>query len=686
MAGYFPIDLDLNNVRYVFFNSLFDESKHPSHATYIMARRTGYMAQDYLTQQVTKGEKNFDTINKRIDNVISLVKAIADIEYKKEQAYIDSMKSKIDTSLFNIVFPDSPEGNWQEFIFLLNFVRTNSTDFFNKVREERDRLRENRKYINDLSKNTKLTEKEKERARKGYARTSQYQITTYLSTLVNQMFGKGKTTRNSYANVIKDYIIKENWNRFLEYKNGSFNLNEADLNALIFSMVQLIFQNTLNSSKSNFTEIFKDANSYTDRMTRLEEYLQDENNREMMGFNRVKSILDSPISSKIIATGFARKLEMKVKNGENLVSNAKKTVRGRMNKEFVGSISDIAEDSKKELINLLNTSQFITVRSELYQPTDANWLIIEAQELLKFDTSNGEISISLGDSQIKADNFFIKTDFEINESIFSEIEKRVQEKYKVAYEKLAEDENISTENWKKRQAQLDSLDEELAKILKEEGNLKDLSNSFIIETSDKIYESFNVNMNAFSGGRFGGDLISQLEKIDAIASTGGLSIGDLNWLVNACINSNSSAIGGEELKSSLENYLSLIGSAILFDDSEAIFEQTAKNIEQAVSSTKPNKIHLFYLQGFMYYPLSQILYAMYDKMSRAKQEIESTIERGGGAKVKINYSDFPKDLAPYEDLTQQTWEDTGAAAISATKLELTFLGSFISMLNSLINI
>ena len=603
-----------------------------------------------------------------------------DIEYKKEQAYIDSMKRKIDTSLFNIVFPDSPEGNWQEFIFLLNFVRTNSTDFFNKVREERDRLRENRKYINDLNKNTKLTEKEKERARKGYTRTSQYQITKYLSTLVNQMFGKGKTTRNSYANVIKDYIIKENWSRFLEYKNGSFNLNEANLNALIFSMVQLIFQKTLNSSKNNFTEIFKDANSYADRMNRLEEYLQDENNREMMGFNRVRSILDSPVSSKIIATGFARKLGMEVKNGKNLVSNAQRTVRGRMNKEFVGSISDIAEDSKKELINLLNTSQFITVRSELYQPTNANWLITESQELFKFDTRNGEISISLGDSQIKADNFFIKTDFEINENVFSKIEEKVQENYKVAYEKLAEDENISTENWKKRQAQLESLDEELAKILKEEGNLKDLSNSFVIETSDKIYESFNVNMSSFSGGRFGGDLISQLEKIDAIASTGGLSIGDLNWLVNACINSNNSAIGGEELKGTLENYLSLI------DDSEAIFEQTAKNIEQAISSTKPNKIHLFYLQGFMYYPLSQILYAMYDKMSKTKQEIESTIERGGGAKVKINYSDFPKDLSPYEDLTQQTWEDTGAAAIKATKLELTFLGSFISMLNSLVNI
>ena len=686
MAGYFPIDLDLNNVRYVFFNSLFEDSEYRSHNANIIAKKTGYMAQDYLTQQVTKGEKNFDTINKRIDTVISLIKAIADIEYKKEQAYIDSMRNKIDTSLFNIVFPDSPEGNWQEFIFLLNFVRTNSIDFFNKVREERDRLRENRKYINDLSKNTKLTEKEKERARKGYARTSQYQITTYLSTLVNQMFGKGKTTRNSYANVIKDYIIKENWNRFLEYKNGNFNLNEANLNALIFSMVQLIFQNTLNSSKNNFTEIFKDANSYADRMSRLEEYLQDENNREIMGFNRVRSILDSPISSKIIATGFARKLKMEVKSGENMVSNAKRTVRGRMNKEFVGSISDIAEDSKKELINLLNTSQFVTINSKLYQPTDANWLITESQELLKFDTRNGEISISLGDSQIKADNFFIKTDFEINESVFSKIEEEVQKKYKVAYEKLAEDENISTESWKKRQAQLESLDEELAKILKEEGNLKDLSNSFIIETSDKIYESFNVNMSSFSGGRFGGDLISQLEKIDAIASTGGLSIGDLNWLVNACINSNSSAIGGEELKGTLENYLSLIGSAILFDDSEAIFEQTAKNIEQAVSSTKPNKIHLFYLQGFMYYPLSQILYAMYDKMSRAKQEIESTIERGSGAKVKINYSDFPKDLSPYEDLTQQTWEDTGSAAISATKLELTFLGSFISMLNSLVNI
>ena len=79
MAGYFPIDLDLNSVRYVFFNSLFEDSEYRSHNANIMAKKTGYMAQDYLTQQVTKGEKNFDRINSRIDTVISLVKTIADI-------------------------------------------------------------------------------------------------------------------------------------------------------------------------------------------------------------------------------------------------------------------------------------------------------------------------------------------------------------------------------------------------------------------------------------------------------------------------------------------------------------------------------------------------------------------------------------------------------------------------------
>lgn len=176
--------------------------------------------------------------------------------------------------------------------------------------------------------------------------------------------------------------------------------------------------------------------------------------------------------------------------------------------------------------------------------------------------------------------------------------------------------------------------------------------------------------------------MSQLTKIDELAATGGMSIGDLDWLRSAIINSHKSTVVGAGMKTSLENYLSMIAVALLFDDGKDIMIQATQNIKQAVSSTTVNTIHLFFLQGFGYFPLSQVLYSIYNRLSQSSQEI-FTIARGGGAKVKISLKGYPKDLTPYENLSIETWEETGAAAESGALINMTFLASFMDILDKL---
>ena len=110
--------------------------------------------------------------------------------------------------------------------------------------------------------------------------------------------------------------------------------------------------------------------------------------------------------------------------------------------------------------------------------------------------------------------------------------------------------------------------------------------------------------------------MSQLTKIDELATTGGMSIGDLDWLRSAIINAHKSTVVGAKMKTSLENYLSIIAVALLFDDGKDIMMQATQNIQQTISSTTINTIHLFLLQGFGYFPLSQVLYSIYNKLSK----------------------------------------------------------------------
>ena len=691
----FPTTLGSGGARYVFFSSLLNSAANPnrSNAAAALARKTAYMGINYLTQSTEKGEAKLDVIENKIQQVLSSLKTIADAQYAKEKAYIAAQKKKINSSIFDIAFPSTPEGQWSEFITLLNFARGNEGTFFKDVKEELVRIEENIQYMKDIDKKIqkeKPSEVVAKRWRQSYRRTKQYQSTEYLVPLVKQLFGTERTGKNSYVNVIKDYIIKQNWEKFLYQDGAKLGFDAESFNALVFASVQLIVQELVKNANLKLEDIFQSQQSYDGMMKAFEEWMSSEKNQEIAGMKKLQGILDSPFAKKMIAHSFKEKLQITKHNASKEEEQKRKgSARHRNARQLASQINlqgrKDADQIRTKLTELLSGGQWLTAHSQLYQPS-GNWLITEVSELIPI--RNGQINVALGSPSIKVDNLFIETTIEINEDLFAEIEKKTQKAFEDQYSSLENtskkyySDDVSTANWLARQKKLEAYKKELSQILLEQKNIQDLSESFIVETSDKIYESFGAKANAFDGGSLGPNLMSQLTKIDELAATGGMSLGDLDWLRSAIINSHKSTVVGAGMKTSLENYLSMIAVALLFDDGKDIMIQATQNIKQAVSSTTVNTIHLFFLQGFGYFPLSQVLYSIYNRLSKSSQEIFS-IAKGGGAKVKISLKGYPKDLTPYENLSIETWEETGATAESGALINMTFLASFMDILRDL---
>ena len=676
----FPSEVGDNGTRYVFFKSLLHKSENRSYTGNILAQQTGLMGRNYL-------KKNFNDDNSFLEGKMKIIleglKTIADIEYQKEMAYINTMKKKLDSSIFKLSIPSSPKEEWSNFITYLNFARGNSDHFFDKVREELNRVEENKSYMNRVEEQSKkMTSKQLEQARRGYRRSKNYKTTEFLLPLFKGAFGE-KTTKNSYANIIREYILRNNWDAFINEQNGRLNLDYASLNAILIAATQLVLQKLLDQKDKTFKDIFGEKNSYESRSANFKKWMDDY--AEQNGLTKeLQRITQDSLFRKMLTNNYIRKLNIKEIKNNSAIKDI--NTRAASKNKRVKDNKRATENYQKILNETLLRSNYIEYNSALKQPK-GSWIINEVEELLNFSGDGDSLSFSMGDSSIKVDNLFLEITPHVDENFLKQQEQKIHEAYSPA---LTEEElystDISTTKWKARQKNINNYIEDLSRILKEEHKLKDLSESFIIESSDKMYESLGAKTSAFSGGEFGGNLNSQINKIVDLAETGGISIGDRDWLISAIINTHQSTVIGTSMKKLLQDYLSVIASAILFDDGEEIMKQITLNAKQAVSSTSVNVLHLFYLQGIGYYPLSQVLYGLYDKLTHTAEELEAmTIKRGGGTSVSIHLSNYPKDESPYENLSLGDWKNVGEQAQEGASLKLVFLAKFLDILEGLAN-
>ena len=241
-------------------------------------------------------------------------------------------------------------------------------------------------------------------------------------------------------------------------------------------------------------------------------------------------------------------------------------------------------------------------------------------------------------------------------------------------------------NRKKDQSDIQSqMSEEIDTVIKNiEQYITDfnipLENLFVYHESLKLYKTAETNSD-FSG--FHGrdmNIFSYIDKIYSANTVAGLELPNRNTLDFLLLNLSNAAVGGE-LKSTVENYLSIFAGLLMFDDVQSIAADAAKQLtNEPLGKTK--QIHLYNLNG-VYVPASMFLSFIYESMQILGQEIE----KGYLARATINTSGADAAIDSYLSTRplpiKPQWETVANSAASGTTIRITFLRAFTSFIDAL---
>jgi hypothetical protein len=243
--------------------------------------------------------------------------------------------------------------------------------------------------------------------------------------------------------------------------------------------------------------------------------------------------------------------------------------------------------------------------------------------------------------------------------------------------------SMNTKNLKGRLNKQDAIYRELEKNLKElRGKInldKDALNIFIEHGTTKEYTFLN-NSLGFKAGALGEnhDAISAINNIQLMAHKGGISFVDREWLIFAVTNCARHLIGTEiSIQSSLENYLSLIAGALMFEDSNKIMLEINKKIQTSIPETVGH-IHIYRLNGF-FFPLSFILHKTWEDLSVLENFLADA--KHSGNQVHIDNS---ASWSLFENgVFKETWVKEGKYSLDSTTITMTFMAGFLDVLESL---
>lgn len=235
--------------------------------------------------------------------------------------------------------------------------------------------------------------------------------------------------------------------------------------------------------------------------------------------------------------------------------------------------------------------------------------------------------------------------------------------------------------------QLEYCEEEL-NILNEYFGERDSSN-FVVHTSVKDYATIGSSTSSFSGASFGnGSIEEQAVTISSMVAAAGLNTIDSDWLVNVAINTKEGLMG-EGLKGYLEDFLSIFGGFLMFDDTMTQVTRIATN---AKITEGPMHIDIYRLNR-LYVPQSYVLQLLYDALKESYNQASTlassqkamriTITNGYTLQDSFYQEENGKPVRGYDE-DYGYWNDfelEGQKALKATKMKISFLADFLQILN-----
>lgn len=271
-----------------------------------------------------------------------------------------------------------------------------------------------------------------------------------------------------------------------------------------------------------------------------------------------------------------------------------------------------------------------------------------------------------------ADNFHGLYKFYLNEDATSKDQKRNQNTFDIIAQTKADA--------KTTQIALDQMKKELEKLhLK----INDVSDLFQIDDSAKFAETFMLPEGGFAGGSLGTDVLSQVNNINNMMIKGGLTPLDAERLTSMIINAGDGMIGAAG-RSAVENYLTSIGSMLMFQSGGTALEQWKSQIDN-MASTSTTKIHI-YTFGPMYVPESFILQRTYEALKQCVSLLENEVDSvTTGSAVRI-YNPVTEADMVRDNHGRPDWEATANKNYPRVKLDMVLMGGFLDVMQQMVSI
>ena len=628
LKAWYPSSADKENL-YVYLNTL--QTDNPS--LYFAA------------QALVKANNSQEFENEaRIETALEFLNLAAENELQKELHFLSS---KFDSSVLSEIM-DGNTINYPKMIAKINEANKTLDKFQAELKYEMNRFNkvQTAKTIEDKKNKYKIG-----KGSHSYTQSIGSYIQATLRQLTNLSSEKEERMTQICRNVLINLINKTNAFNGLDISQVSAILGLAQTQ--IMPLLEKEFQEGKLSTKSGklssrkIEQFIIQDESYNKLISNSLSELQSIANRLLNSYGRIENKKENEDKLRLANKNFKEAL----KNLTKIQSGNSKTNRDRAVRKILKNGGPILNENSIGLnINFSGKNTGLALEYKI-----AN----EISNSVVVGGSGGKIDVSS----------FLLGEFDININLKT---KPIQDILNSINQNTQDDFGAAGDNFLKAYGELNEYIEEQRR------SGQDIKDSFILHTSAKDYYSTATDeFKGFKGGTYQG--LQIFDSLEALAGAG-FGEADIQWLKACAVNTSKSAVGAS-IKSSLEEYISIFATMLLFDDGVTIAKETVAN---AQASFQPlNVLHLFNVNGF-YVPSSYLLRELHTRLTNAINNLPANkivkvkIEPGS-----VNFQDELDYLYMNYVFKSERWRQIRNIQINAMAVKIYFLRNFMDILNGL---
>ena len=713
---FYPINFTTQD-RFVFFSTLWEK---PFNSTGYFV---GSKASRTLYGPMRNPLSNFrGNTNQKITQALNFLKKAAELEFDREQEFLQ-YHIKNNPELLEKLQNASEGDKYLTLIHTLNSMLKGCDVYKKQLDKEIARINTRREI-------QKLDEELKKKGRTVTGKNGYSKLTSAeyrQRDALNGDDGLGDTILNPYFNldgekifnalfsnksnfkVIVNDIITQYGKQLFSLKNGALQLNNRQLTVLL----KLIVNKAYNMLILNFEGGVRrqPGETATARLKRIESNVKQliNENEEFNTF--VNKIIESPnIGGTLndIANQYGLPITV-----ENTNKSSIHAIKERLKKAYQKEVQELKateKDVKKTIgsfatwrknigasdSDLREMAYMVSKISAKAYYTNENESVVELAENAIFSVLNGNRDLT---DDYLAGHLRIDLTYEKDDKVLKKVKtlgKKLSELERNFYQTQLQRTTTlqSYENNIEALRQLKIEEERQIQALQKEIQMnkdttKEILSHIHIHGSIKGYASIDATTEAFAGASFGTTIEDQVEIIDSMMQSGGISIADKDWLIFALINCGKGMIGSKN-KNNLEDYLSAFVGFLMFNDASLAVEDVSNFMLGNYTGYNVKDIHLYTLNN-IYVPNSYILNETYKHLLKIYTNIESQ-ERTHGFQVNLTTynppktSGFTKDELSFlgkESDESNRWYIESHHALDETHLTMKFLSGFLDLLDSL---